>query len=242
MHFFQATGSPEKGKPMSRLRFLLLSFVVLFPMIVSNWSAQADWLDDLRLGGYVIVLRHGATYSNQADTDPLNMKNVAAQRQLNDQGRAQVKMIGESMRRLKIPVSIVVTSTFQRAVETGTLLGFGEVTATSDVAEGGLVVSPDENSRRTLALRQLAGMHPPADNNLVIVTHKPNIMDAFGRDWFDVREGEASVFEPNSYGGYRLIVRLQANEWSGLVKASRDQPQAQTSGLRSPRLVSPGHD
>ncbi len=148
---------------MSRLRFLLLSSVVLFPMIVSNRSAQADWLDDLRLGGYVIVLRHGATYSNQADTDPLNMKNVAAQRQLNDQGRAQAKMIGESMRRLKIPVSMVVTSTFQRAVETGTLLGFGEVTATSDVAEGGLVVSPDENSRRTLALRQLAGTHPPAD-------------------------------------------------------------------------------
>jgi phosphohistidine phosphatase SixA len=170
------------------------------------------------------------------------MKNVAAQRQLNDQGRAQAKMIGESMRRLKIPVSIVVTSTFQRAVETGTLLGFGEVTATSDVAEGGLVVSPDENSRRTLALRQLAGMHPPADNNLVIVTHKPNIMDAFGRDWFDVREGEASVFEPDGYGGYRLIVRVQANEWSGLLKASRDQPQARTSGLRSPRLVSPSHD
>jgi hypothetical protein len=138
-------------------------------------------------------------------------------------------MIGESMRRLKIPVSIVVRSTFQRAVETGTLLGFGEVTATSDVAEGGLVVSPDENNRRTLALRRLAGMHPPADNNLVIVTHKPNIMDAFGRDWFDVREGEASVFEPDGYGGYKLIVRVQANEWSGLVKASRDQSQAPAS-------------
>jgi phosphohistidine phosphatase SixA len=227
---------------MSRLRFLLLSFVVLFPMLVSNWPAQAHWLDDLRLGGYVIVLRHGATYSNQADTDPLNMMNVAAQRQLNDQGRAQAKMIGESMRRLKIPVGMVVTSTFQRAVETGTLLGFGEVTATSDVAEGGLVVSPDENSRRALALRRLAGMRPPADNNLVIVTHKPNIMDAFGKDWFDVREGEASVFAPDGYGGYKLIVRVQANEWSGLVNASRDQPQAQTSGLRSPLPVSPSHD
>jgi hypothetical protein len=85
-------------------------------------------------------------------------------------------------------------------------------------------------------------MHPPADNNLVIVTHKPNIMDAFGKDWFDVREGEASVFEPDGYGGYKLIVRVQANEWSGLVKASRDQPQAQTSGLGSPLLVSPSHD
>jgi hypothetical protein len=85
-------------------------------------------------------------------------------------------------------------------------------------------------------------MHPPADNNLVIVTHKPNIMDAFGRDWFDVREGEASVFEPDRYGGYKLIVRVQANEWSGLVKASRDQPEAQASGLRSPLLFFPSHD
>src|SRR6478752_8574810 len=120
---------------MSKLRFLLLSFVVLFPVLVLSRVAQADWLDDLRLGGYVIVLRHGATYSNQADTDPLNIKNVAGQRQLNEQGRAQAKLIGESMRRLKIPVAAVVTSTFQRAVETGRLLGFEEVTATSDVAE-----------------------------------------------------------------------------------------------------------
>ena len=227
---------------MSRLRFLLLSFVVLFPVLVLSRVAQADWLDDLRLGGYVIVLRHGTTYSNQADTDPLNIKNVAAQRQLNDPGRAQAKLIGECMRRLKIPVGAVVTSTFQRAVETGTLLGYGEVTATSDVAEGGLVVSPDENNRRTLALRKLVGMHPPTDNNLVIVTHKPNITDAFGKDWFDVREGEASVFEPDGDGGYKLIVRVQANEWSGLVKASRDLPEEQTRGLRSQRSSSPHYD
>jgi phosphohistidine phosphatase SixA len=227
---------------MSRLRFLLLSFVVLFPVLVLSRVAQADWLDDLRLGGYVIVLRHGATYSNQADTDPLNIKNVAAQRQLNDQGRAQAKLIGESMRRLKIPVGAVMTSTFQRAIETGTLLGLGDVTATSDVAEGGLVVSPDENKRRADALRMLVAFPPPADNNLVIVTHKPNIMDAFGKEWFDVREGEASVFEPDRFGGYKLIVRVQANVWSGLVKASRDLPEEQTRGLRSQRQSSPHYD
>jgi phosphohistidine phosphatase SixA len=227
---------------MSRLRFLLLSFVALFPVLVlSQVAAQADWLDDLRLGGYVIVLRHGATHSSQADTDPLNIRNVAAQRQLNDQGRAQAKMIGEAMRRLKIPVGAVVTSTFQRAIETATLLGFGEVTATSDVAEGGLVVSPDENSRRSLALRKLVGMLPLADNNLVIVTHKPNITDAFGKDWFDVREGEASVFEPDGHGGYRLIVRVQANQWSDLVKVTRDLSEQQTRDLRSSRGF-PSHD
>jgi phosphohistidine phosphatase SixA len=202
---------------MSRFRFLLL-FIALVPVLAFSAAARADWLDDVRRGGYVIVIRHGATFSNQADTDPLNIKNVSAQRQLNDQGRAQAKAMGEYMRKLKIPVGTVVTSMFQRAVDTGTLLGFGDVKSTFDVTEGGLVVTPDENTRRTQALRKLAGTSQPAGSNLVIVTHKPNIMDAFGKDWFDVREGEASIFQPDGQGGYKPVVRVRADEWSSLSK------------------------
>jgi broad specificity phosphatase PhoE len=203
---------------MSKLRSLLL-FAVLAPLMAIASPGRADWLDDARQGGHVIVIRHGATFSNQADTDPLNIKNVAAQRQLNDQGRALAKKTGEAMRSLKIPVGSVVTSMFQRAVDTGTLLGFGEVTSTFDVTEGGLVVTPDENNRRAEAFRKLAATPPPAGSNVVIVSHKPNIMDAFGKDWFDVREGEASVFKPDGQGGYKPVVRVQAAEWDALVKA-----------------------
>jgi|SRR3982074_2460490 phosphohistidine phosphatase SixA len=53
--------------------------------------------------------------SDQADTDPLNPQNVAKQRQLNDDGRALAKSIGESMHKLRIPVAQVQTSMFQRA-------------------------------------------------------------------------------------------------------------------------------
>ena len=38
-------------------------------------------------------------------------------------------------------------------------------------------------------------------------------MDAFGKDWFEVREGEASVFKPDG-NGYKLIARVQADDWS----------------------------
>ena len=31
-------------------------------------------LQSLRAGGYVIVVRHGATFSDQADTDPFNFE------------------------------------------------------------------------------------------------------------------------------------------------------------------------
>jgi phosphohistidine phosphatase SixA len=181
--------------------------------------AQAEWINAVRQGGYVIVFRHGATHQDQADTDPLNPKNVAQQRQLNEAGRAKAKEIGEAFRKLRIPVGQVQSSVFNRAVETGTLMGLGEVTSSLDLAEGGLVVTPVENNRRAQALRKLAATVPPAGTNIVVVTHKPNILDAFGKDWFDVREGEASVFQPGG-GGYKLIVRVQADEWGKLAQAA----------------------
>jgi phosphohistidine phosphatase SixA len=194
-------------------------------LLVSTVGAQVDpgmleGIKALRGGGHVIVFRHGATHSDQADTDPLNISNLAQQRQLNDQGRALARAIGESMRKLGIPVGQVVTSQFNRAVETGTLLGFGAAAPTADISEGGLVVTPTENNRRAQGLRKLAGTAPPAGTNMVLVTHKPNIMDAFGKDWFDVREGEASVFKPDGSGGYRLVVRVQAADWAKLAQQS----------------------
>ena len=208
---------------MSVIRLALFcALLALLPNSAGSQPApsQAEWIEALRQGGHVIVFRHGATHADQADTDPLNFANVAKQRQLNDDGRALAKSIGESMRKLKIPVGQVHTSMFQRAVDTGTLLGFGDVKPSPDITEGGLVVTPNENSRRAAALRKLAGQPPAAGTNVVIVSHKPNIMDAFGKDWFDVREGEASVFRPDGNGGHRLIVRVQASEWSKLAQAA----------------------
>jgi phosphohistidine phosphatase SixA len=205
------------------VRFALACIVAAFWSLPSRSQvapAPAEWINALRAGGHVIVLRHGATNPDQADTDPLNFKNVAQQRQLNDNGRMLARAIGDSMRKLKIPVGPVHTSMFQRAVDTGTLLGFSDVISTPDLTEGGLVVSPNENNRRALAFRKLVATVPPQGANAVVVTHKPNILDALGKDWFEVREGEASVFKPDGNGGYRLVVRLQAEEWSKIAQAN----------------------
>ncbi len=179
--------------------------------------SSADLVKALRAGGHVIVFRHGATHADQADTDPLHPENVAQQRQLNDKGRADARAIGEALRRLQIPVGRVVTSVFNRAVETGKLIGGADVSPSPDVSEGGLVVTPTENNRRAQALRKLAATVPPAGTNAVVVTHKPNILDAFGKDWFEVREGEASVLKPDC-SGFRLVARLQADQWPKLVQ------------------------
>ncbi|OFX21661.1 MAG: hypothetical protein A2V77_14390 [Anaeromyxobacter sp. RBG_16_69_14] len=180
---------------------------------------EADLAKALRSGGHVIVIRHGATNPDQADTDPLNLDqpgNEAKQRQLSDKGRAAARAWGEAFRKMGIPVGKVYSSKFHRAVETARL-GFGEPATSFDVTEGGLVVSPNENGRRTAALRKLAATPPQAGTNTVIVTHKPNITDAFGKDWFDVKEGEASVFEPDGKGGSRVIGRVLSDQWTALA-------------------------
>jgi phosphohistidine phosphatase SixA len=180
----------------------------------SQSAPSNEWIAALRAGGHVIVIRHGATHTDQADTDPLNIQDTTKQRHLNDQGRALARSIGDSMRKLKIPVGQVQTSMFHRAIETGTLLGFGDVKPLRDITEGGLVVTPTENNRRAQAMRALASTVPASGTNTVLVSHKPNIMDAFGKDWFDVREGEASIFKPNGSGGYTLVARVQAADWA----------------------------
>jgi len=172
----------------------------------------------MKQGGHVIVFRHGATHRDQADTDPLNHDNVAKQRLLSESGKEVAKQVGDSFRKLGVPLGKVYTSRFNRAVETGKLVGGGDVTTTIDITEGGLVVSPIENDRRAEAFRKLAGTMPEPEKNTLIVTHKPNIIDAFGKDWFDVREGEASVFRPDGSGKAVLVARVQAIDW---IKAAK---------------------
>jgi broad specificity phosphatase PhoE len=172
----------------------------------------------LQAGGYVVVFRHGATNRDQADTDPLNLDNVAKQRQLSERGRQVARDVGAAFKTLQIPLGGVYTSRFYRAVETGRLVSGKDVIATADVSEGGQVVTPIENDRRAEAFRKLVATPPAPGTNTLIVSHKPNILDAFGKDWFDVREGEASVFRPDGAGKYVLVGKLQATDWLDLAK------------------------
>jgi broad specificity phosphatase PhoE len=207
---------------MPRIRLLLLSAMLAALPLASRAQAPTgtEWLGDLRRGGYVIVLRHGATTSEPSKVDSMSRPNVPPDRQLSERGRAQAKAIGQSMRKLNIPVGLVLASTVQRALDTATLLDLGEVKPTADLAESGPAISPAESKRRAEAFRKLIGTQPPADKNVVIVSHKPNIVDALGEGWSDVHEGEASIFQPAGNGSYRLISRLQEDSWNALTHAS----------------------
>jgi phosphohistidine phosphatase SixA len=178
----------------------------------------------LRTGGLVIVLRHVATFADKADTDPLNFDNIAAQRNLNDKGKMLAKQFGDSLHQVGVPVGKVYTSKYNRGYETAVLAGFKDIEKTADLTEGGLVASPNENNRRAEAFRALLATPPQAGTNTILVTHYPNIIAALGKDWFDVKEGEASIFRPEN-GSYKLLARIQMDEWPRIAAAAKSSAQ-----------------
>src|SRR3984893_4571963 len=140
--------------PTKRNIAALAGFVGLsaIPGIWGRAAAEGqDIAPALRAGGVVIVVRHGATFPDQADTDPLNFDNIGAQRNLNDKGKALAKAFGDALRQAGVPIGRVYTSKYNRAYETAVIAGLTQIEKTADLTEGGLIVSPNENNRRAEA-------------------------------------------------------------------------------------------
>jgi broad specificity phosphatase PhoE len=193
--------------------------VAAFSAPVAAMAEEIDLPAMLRAGGLVILLRHGATSPNPVDSE----------RGLNSEGRAMARSFGEILREIRAPIGKVYTSQLSRAYDTAALAGFAVIEKTPDLTESstsmgkpgdiesGRVVSSDEKSRRANALRKMLGTEPDEGTNTVLVTHKPNIIDALGNDLADIGEGEAAIFRPGANGSYRLIARVPANEWPRLA-------------------------
>ena len=200
-------------------RSICLAVFMVAGVAYADPPSPTELLPELRKGGYVLFIRHPKTNPDQADTDPLHLDNIQAQRQLSDEGRQQATALGEAFRALKLPVDKVISSKFYRAQEAAKLLDIGEVTASVDVTEGGLVVSPRENERRAKALRQLVSTAPAEGKNLVIVSHKPNLQDTAGKEFGDLSEGEVVVFKPLGESKFKVVARVASPEtWSKWTK------------------------
>jgi phosphohistidine phosphatase SixA len=211
------------NKPIIAAMAALVSVFTLLAAPMPKASAQASLQDAdiakaLRAGDLVMVVRHGATFPDQADTDPTNFDNIAAQRNLNDRGKALAKAFGDAVRQAGVPVGKVYTSKFNRAYETAVIAGFKDIEKTTDLTEGGLIVSPNENNRRADAFRKMIATPPKAHTVTILITHQPNIVAALGKDWLDTKEGEASIFRPAD-GGYKLVARVQMDEWPRIAAA-----------------------
>jgi len=168
----------------------------------------------LQGGGYVIFFRHADTGPATPDPQPVDLSRCETQRNLNDNGRAQAKSIGEQFKRLRIPVGQILVSECCRCRQTAEL-AFGRYEKTPVLTGRGRDASAQKaRSEASHGLRALLSSVPAAGTNTVLVSHGFNLMDLEG--FLLATQGEAAIFRPDGRGGYALVARIVPEEWARL--------------------------
>ena len=190
------------------------------PLIDVNKELKgAALLQALRKGGFNLYMRHGSATIGQDGNlaqVPMWWENCAIQRNIADTGREQARKVGSSIRDLKIPVSLVLTSQFCRNRETGYGLGLGPIEVTEDLNHQiGQRIGFDVNAAR---FKQLAET-PVKGTNRLLVSHTHGSPKTEERIMGGMQEAEIVVYKPDGKGGSEPIARIPVPEWENLLKA-----------------------
>ena len=181
-------------------------------------SSFPPLLEALQAGGNVIYMRH-VTADVGRDVQGSGewwKKCGEGHRMLSDKGRADAVLVGEAIRRLRIPISQVYCSEYCRALETARLLSLGD--PKTDARLNGWpawkAVDPERGLQRlSQGTKELLATRP-AQGNVLLVSHKQDFPDPTDSVLADLKDGECAVFTPDGRGGFLLRGRIKVEEWA----------------------------
>ena len=75
----------------------------------------------------------------------------------------------------------------------------------------------EDTGARSAWLHSAVATVPPSGYNIVIVTHTPNIIGAFGQGLSDLSDGETLLFRPDGHGGASIVARVKIDQWPRLA-------------------------
>ncbi len=204
---------------LRRSRLLLSSVLVLCGVAHGVPLAGPGLVAALGSGGYVILMRHASSPPTPPEPAQANPDNTQHERQLDESGRASARAMGEALRQLHIPVGEVLSSPTYRALETVRLARLGMPKKFPELGDAGHSMTSDKTGKRGAWLRERVAVQPPRGTNTIIVTHFPNVSEAFPDDAKGLEDGEALIFRPDSHGGASLIARVKITEWARLASS-----------------------
>lgn len=151
-------------------------------------------MQQLRAGGYVVVVLHGATERQDRQT-------------LSDTGRLNASGIGKLLAAETVPVGLVYASTVDSSAETAERIAVRVQSGRWRVSKLRELAPPPH--ARTEVLRTLAATQPAPGTNTLVVTHRANLASAFGPRFAQAGPGELAVFRPAvKTSGYELVSRV----------------------------------
>lgn len=156
-----------------------------------SWAEGSgdDFWAALQEGGKVVLIRHAQIDREFGDAFLLD-SSCFSERNLNEDGKAQAKKIGEEFRAHDIQVDQVLASPHCRTRDTARL-AFGEFEVMPELRL--IRALPEEKAKANLQVtRQLISQFK-GDGNLILVTHRPNIGELI---YQRLQPGEMAVLEP----------------------------------------------
>ena len=172
--------------------------------------------ETLAKGGYIIYLRHGRTQYDQLERERDNRKNGTfdlakcdTQRQLSDEGRAEMKVAGEQFRLARLPLDKTWSSRYCRAVESAAFFTAG-AQATQDLSgEGDFGIDPSIKGR----VQAFFAQRPAPGKNHFMMAHGGIFWLATS---FQIQEGHAVVLDPTN--PKVIVARIGPNEWGAVAQ------------------------
>jgi phosphohistidine phosphatase SixA len=154
-------------------------------------------------GGHVALIRHGnAPPGHGGDPPGFRIADCATQRNLDERGREQARVLGEAFRARGVRVDRVLSSPWCRCLDTARLMAVGP-------AESSWALVPDLNPSAPVRLRELkdivSGWRGPG--TLVLVTHAFTVRALLG---FPPEQAETVVVKPapGTDSGGHLVGRI----------------------------------
>jgi len=161
----------------SRAKLVCFSLAALtISLVITPALPAEDAWEALVKGGHVAVIRHGNAPPGFGG-DPLGFRfdDCKTQRNLDDEGRAQGKALGEAFRSHGVRVDRIVSSPVCRCMDTASLMAVGQV-------ESSWALLPDRDPNAPVRLRELKEIvsNWRGPGTLVLVTHGFTIRPLIG--------------------------------------------------------------
>jgi len=152
------------------LAALMLTLGATAPLRAESEDAKA--LVELAKPGRVLMLRH-ALAPGFGDPPGFKVGDCATQRNLNDVGRKQARLLGARLRAAGIRAATVYSSQWCRCLETARLLGLGQVQPLP--ALNSFFGHQEDRDKRLAEVRELLAGLPRDGLPVVLVTHQVTI-------------------------------------------------------------------
>jgi broad specificity phosphatase PhoE len=159
----------------SRFAPVVLAISLIAMPATAADDSQEAWAA-LAKGGHVALIRHGnAPPGYGGDPPGFRMDDCSTQRNLDDNGRAQARVLGEAFRNHGVRVDRIASSPVCRCMDTASLMAVGPV-------ERSWALVPDRDSSARVRLRELKEMvgNWRGPGTLVLVTHGFTIQPLIG--------------------------------------------------------------